>query len=314
MCIRQEVVNSPQHMEDNVFHTAVKKLQPSRVVFAGAGEPLLHPGLPDWIRFLKARSVQTMLSSNLLIDTERIRAITEAGLDILKVSIDAPDEERYNLIRENGNFTRLMENLSFFKSLPLPKPALRFEYVLMKENLAGIPDILPLAASFGAEGVYFRELQTFGMPNDRRRALLDGFDFSALRIHLEYAVQKARSIKIKTNARVLLSNFSGLQKLYNRTLTARDVTGCLLPWLALFVSVQGDTSPCCAMTTNGQVRTGNVMEQSRDELLNGQAMICIRRGFRNGKTSPVCLDCLPRSAKRLLSMLHMLPRRPGFFS
>jgi len=308
MCIRRDVVKQPSHMDESVFHTAIKKLNPHRVVFAGSGEPLLHPQMPDMIRALKSRRIRTMISTNLMVGTERLDSMLDAGVDVIKISIDAADEATYLRIRENGDFRRLLGNIRFLSRGGKPGPDLRFEYVLMKENIEGLPALIDLAADHGIRRAYFRELQTFGMAEPRREGLLTGFDFDRLRAALAGAAVRAKSRGVRTNVKELLAHLGAIRELYSMRLSSAFSARCLLPWLSAFVSVNGDVAPCCALLINAGVRTGNVMENSRDELLNGPAMVCIRRAFRTGRVSPVCRDCLPRDLPRLFTMIKSLPR------
>ncbi|MFH0918999.1 MAG: radical SAM protein [Fibrobacterota bacterium] len=306
MCIRPDSVEKASHMEESVFHLAMKKLSPPRIVFAGAGEPLLHPRLFNMIGFCRTHGVRTMMSTNLVTCRETVDRLIEQGPHVLKVSIDAADAATYRAVRGTDAFAQILGNVRALVQGTQGKMEVRFEYVLMKENMAGLADVVSLADGLGVKRVYFRELQTEGMTEERRKELLDGVDFGLLRKSLTTAAARARELHIETNLRDLLSQFKRIQRLYARDNAAAG-TGCLLPWLQLFVAVNGDVSPCCALYTNSGVKTGNVVENSRDELLNGAAMVCVRRGFRKKRVAPVCRDCIPRDFRKLSAMRRALP-------
>jgi MoaA/NifB/PqqE/SkfB family radical SAM enzyme len=80
-------------------------------------------------------------------------------------------------------------------------------------------------------------------------------------------------------------------------------TVCLSPWISLYIDINGEVSPCLGLFKSG-IRAGNVLENSRDELLNGPVMTCIRRGFRHGNTSPACGLCGPSGGFRRLFRLY----------
>lgn len=65
------------------------------VITVSGGEPLLHPRLDDIIRRIRDRgAIVTLISNAYLLSPERIRALNDAGLDYLQISIDnvEPDE------------------------------------------------------------------------------------------------------------------------------------------------------------------------------------------------------------------------------
>src|SRR6476661_8676511 len=70
------------------------ELGTSVVAFSG-GEPLLHPQLDDLIRHIRRYGMMAGLITNgFLLSEERIKALNEAGLDYMQISIDnvVPDD------------------------------------------------------------------------------------------------------------------------------------------------------------------------------------------------------------------------------
>jgi sulfatase maturation enzyme AslB (radical SAM superfamily) len=167
--------------------------------------------------------------------------------------------------------------------------------------------MISLCEGLGVKRIYFRELQTEGMTEERRKELLDGFDFETLANKLKRALALAKKSGIDTNLADQISQMKKIRRLYNREGGVPLGISCLLPWLQVFVAVNGDVSPCCSLYTNSGVKTGNVVENSRDELLNGAAMACVRRGFRKKNVARVCHDCIPRDFRKLATMRRVLP-------
>jgi len=59
------------------------------VITISGGEPLLHPEIDEIIRRIRSRGVlATLISNAYLLSPQRIRALNEAGLDYLQISID----------------------------------------------------------------------------------------------------------------------------------------------------------------------------------------------------------------------------------
>ena len=308
MCIRSDRKIVLRHMEENLLHLTVKKLSSRRIVFAGRGEPLLNPVLPEMIAYCVKSHVRTMLSTNLTAEPAVIGRLLESGIHVIKVSIDAPDAATYAAVRGDADgFGKVMENVRAIRERRSVKTALSFEYLIMKENFDKIPAMIDLARALKVNRVFFRELQTEGLGEARRKLLIEEFDLAGLRKALSQAGEMARRTGIKTNLRELLSGFNEIVDLYSRAVPTGRGAACLLPWLQVFVAVNGDVSPCSALYTNSNIITGNIAENSRDEILNGAAMTCIRRGFKNGKVAPICRDCFPRDFRRLFSLARFTP-------
>ena len=71
-----------------------------RVVLHGLGEPLLNARLPEIVALLRARNVWTLFNTNaLLLNERRGRALIEAGLSELRVSLDGATPGMYARVR-----------------------------------------------------------------------------------------------------------------------------------------------------------------------------------------------------------------------
>jgi MoaA/NifB/PqqE/SkfB family radical SAM enzyme len=72
------------------------------VITISGGEPLLHPRLDDIIRRIRGHgAIATLISNGYLLSPERIRALNDAGLDYLQISIDnvEPDDTSKKSLR-----------------------------------------------------------------------------------------------------------------------------------------------------------------------------------------------------------------------
>ena len=72
------------------------------VITISGGEPLLHPQLEEIVRRIRSHGiVATLISNAYLISPQRIRALNDAGLDYLQISIDnvEPDDTSMKSLR-----------------------------------------------------------------------------------------------------------------------------------------------------------------------------------------------------------------------
>src|SRR5512146_236426 len=71
-----------------------------RVVLHGLGEPLLNARLPEIISLLRERNIRALFNTNaLLLNERRGRALIDAGLNQLRISLDGATPGMYARVR-----------------------------------------------------------------------------------------------------------------------------------------------------------------------------------------------------------------------
>ena len=110
------------------------------VKFNWRGEPALHKGLEDLIRYAKSKGIlEVQINTNGIPYTEeRIEHIIDAGLDRVIVSMDGTNKETYEHIRVGAKFEKLMRNIKLFHDIRTrkgqAKPFIRIQMVRMQDN------------------------------------------------------------------------------------------------------------------------------------------------------------------------------------
>ena len=67
---------------------------------------------------------------------------------------------------------------------------------------------------------------------------------------------------------------------------------CLMPWIHLHVTNEGQVNACCVANIN----YGNLNEQDLEEIWNGEAIQAIRKKFAKGEIDKRCHHCIQREA------------------
>ena len=108
------------------------------VFFGGIGEPLSQCHLPQMIERVKSLGCRVKMTSNgTLLSEEKGRAIIDAGLDLLWVSIDGARPESCADLRLGAELPVVIENLKRFRRLrrpahhPIPASRLRLPIPLL---------------------------------------------------------------------------------------------------------------------------------------------------------------------------------------
>ena len=136
-----------------------------RAVLHGIGEPLLNRELPRFVAHLKERGAEVLFNTNgVLLDQRRGDALVAAGLDELRVSIDAVTPELYARLRGIDALPRIVANLKEFVARHggSEQPRVSLWLVGMQENIQQLPDFVRLGAEIGVPEVYLQRLVYFG--------------------------------------------------------------------------------------------------------------------------------------------------------
>lgn len=154
MCFRNSWIDEATgDMDEVTFRQVLEHLPDSveTVFFGGMGEPLVHPHILDMVRAASAAGRRTeLLSNGSLLTKETSAALIEAGLDMLWLSVDGLESDRYESIRRNGHLDILKEHILSFNQLRFALPRnveLGVAFVAMKSNVRDLAE-LPCFASY----------------------------------------------------------------------------------------------------------------------------------------------------------------------
>jgi MoaA/NifB/PqqE/SkfB family radical SAM enzyme len=130
------------------------------------GEPLLRGDLFLLLRHTRARGMLTHLNTNgTLVDDEVSRAILDAGVDSLNISLDGATEATHDRIRGvPGAFARTVDAIRRVDRMRKETSSLlrlKVVAVLSDDNVDEIPETLRLGAELGVDCVEFIPRQPF---------------------------------------------------------------------------------------------------------------------------------------------------------
>src|SRR5215203_6166435 len=134
-----------------------------RAVLHGVGEPMLVKNLPKMVRYLKDRGTYVLFNTNgTVLNQKNGRALIDAGLDELRVSLDAANAKTYLAVRGVDFFNRILKNVRAFRELQEreghDKPRVSAWLTGLKETIAELPAFVKLAAEIGVKEVYLQRL------------------------------------------------------------------------------------------------------------------------------------------------------------
>jgi MoaA/NifB/PqqE/SkfB family radical SAM enzyme len=157
-----EELEPPADMSFELFTSIVDQVPGiERAVLHGVGEPMLVKHLPKMVRYLKDRGTYVLFNSNGTVLNERNgRALIAAGLDELRISLDAANETSYLAVRGKNYFKRILKNIRAFRDLQeregSERPRVSVWLTGLKETIAELPEFVKVAASVGVKEVYLQ--------------------------------------------------------------------------------------------------------------------------------------------------------------
>jgi len=166
-----EQLEPPADMSWELFTSIVDQFpRIARVVLHGVGEPMMVRTLPRMIRYLKDRGVYVLFNTNGTLLTQRAgQELIVAGLDELRISLDAATPKTFALVRGRDLFSRILRNVRRFTTLQgdmrCTTPRVSLWLTGLKETIAELPAFVRLAHELGVPEVYLQRLVYF--PDDQ---------------------------------------------------------------------------------------------------------------------------------------------------
>lgn len=291
-----------RHLSMQRFRQIVDQLpRIDRVVLHGIGEPLLNPQLPAFIAHLKARGAHTLFNTNgVLLDQRRGDALVAAGLDELRVSLDAVTPALYHRLRGIDKLPQILANVRAFLARHggHATPRVSLWMVGMQENLHEMQDFVRLGAEIGAPEVYLQRLVFFGDGT----TLDDGTTMipeNSLYGTLEQ--QQAREISacetLATELGVIFRASGAATPHESMALKgSHPWQGCYRPWSLMYITANGNALPCCiapfAEPEYASLMLGNVFERPLAEVWNDAPYQNLRTAVLSERPAPwPCQHC-----------------------
>jgi len=295
-------IEPKQHLSWENFRRIVDPLpRLDRVVLHGIGEPLLNRDLPRFIAHLKERGAYVLFNSNgVLLDQKRGDALVAAGLDELRVSIDAVTPALYAKLRGIDALPKIIQNLQAFVARhgTQSSPKLSLWLVGMQENLHELLDFVRLGAEIGVAEVYLQRLVYFGdgqRPDEASTMTPEQSLYGTLAAQQESLIFQAEALATELGLRFQASGATTPHESIS-TKGEHPWQGCLRPWLLMYVTANGNVLPCCiapfAAPTYTDIMLGNLFDAPLAEVWNGTRYQDLRTAVLSEAPAPwPCQHC-----------------------
>ncbi len=291
----------PADLSWDLFRRIVDQLPGlRRAVLHGVGEPMLVKSLPKMVRTLAERGVYVLFNTNGTVLNERNgRALIEAGLDELRVSLDAATRESFRAVRGKDYFDRILANVRRFRATQEreghARPRVSLWLTGLKETIAELPAFVRIAADLGVREVYLQRLVFF----DRDAVGLARPDQALFEQmtreeadHLRAAEGLARELGVAFSASGAASEPGlSLEKTTNRN----PWSLCARPWTVMYVTANGRALPCCIapFSLHGyeNYTLGDATQETLRAIWNGARYQRFRAALQTDHPPAACGNC-----------------------
>ena len=292
----------PADMSWPLFTSIVDQIPDlERAVLHGVGEPMLVKNLPKMVRYLKDRGTYVLFNTNGTVLNERNgRALIEAGLDELRVSLDAANAKSFLAVRGKDYFGRILKNVRAFRALQEreghARPRVSAWLTGLRETVAELPAFVQVAADIGIKEVYLQRLVFFekdaiGLARPDQ-ALYEQLTREE-QAHIDAATALAR-------ARGMTFSASGAAAEPGMSLKRHDDGGspwslCRRPWTVMYFTANGRALPCCIAPFSQRgyenYTLGDATQQSLREIWDGPAYRTFRAALLSDQPAAACASC-----------------------
>jgi MoaA/NifB/PqqE/SkfB family radical SAM enzyme len=296
-----EELEPPADLNWNLFTRIVEQVPNlARAVLHGVGEPMMVKDLPRMVEHLKARGVYVLFNTNgTVLNARNGRALIDAELDELRVSLDASSRASFKAIRGADYFNRIIRNVRAFRELQqrerIERPQVSLWLTGLKETIRELPAFVQIAADVGVREVYLQRLVFFdheavGLARPDQ-ALFESLTQEEA-VYLKQAEDLARSLGI---------TFSASGAASEPGLSLRKAEGgspwslCRRPWSLMYITANGRALPCCIapFSLHGyeNFTLGDATRQSLQDIWNGPAYRAFRDALLSDRPPASCANC-----------------------
>jgi MoaA/NifB/PqqE/SkfB family radical SAM enzyme len=271
-----------------------------RAVLHGIGEPLLNKMLPEMIRQLKQRGIYVLFNSNgILLNVRWQEELMDAGLDELRISLDASSPEGYRMVRNSDAFDRIVANLRRFSDTlsrsRITRPKLSLWFLATRENLPELPGLIKLAADIGVAEVYLQRLVYFQDNNGyglarRNHSVMDGTENAMEPIERSQELAAGLGVTFKASGRS-----TPLSSLHGHDTVPAPWRQCYRPETLAYITATGNVLPCCispfATIDYEAIVLGNVFAAPLADIWYGSKYQSFRQRRQTGAPPVCCRGC-----------------------
>jgi MoaA/NifB/PqqE/SkfB family radical SAM enzyme len=294
-----EELEPPADMSWELFTKIVDQYpRIERAVLHGIGEPMMVRDLPRMVRYLKARGTYVLFNTNgTLLNARKGREMIEAGLDELRVSLDAAEPSAFKIVRGLDSFDRIVTNLRSFLALQremlVTAPQVSLWLTGLKDTVKQLPAFVRLAHEIGVSEVYLQRLVYF--PDGQGLTRPESSLFERLTAEEDRLIREAEELATSLGVRFNASGATEPGTSLKKKDSSQPWSLCRRPWTLMYFTAHGRALPCCiapfSLRGYDSFTLGDATQQTLAEIWNGARYQEFRRALQTDQPPPSCANC-----------------------
>lgn len=248
-----------QRVVDDLYRLGTR-----RIDIVGRGEPTLNKHIAEMVEFAKSRSMYvTMTTNGSRLDAKLATRFVTAGLDRLKISLNAGTPETYPKVHQTETPERYLAVKAHLRYLVEEKrrqgrsaPILTLSFVISSVNYREVEQMVEVAAEIGADTISMVHVVTREASDDLCLSRLQHTELMRL---LAQAQQRALALGVETNIPTLAAT---IPTYFEKNEGRMQPRACYVGWYFSLILANGAVLPCCQCTS----ALGTVREKSFAEI------------------------------------------------
>lgn len=254
------------------------------ILYAGEGEPLMHPDIGEFITYTKNKGIDVGLFTNGELLEKRLNEKIFHSLTFIRFSVNAGDEKTYFEIHKKNVFNKIINNIRYCVKLKNEHnldTTLGMQFVLLPENIKSVENIVKIASQIGVDYI---AIKPFVQQSDkqfyqmRRQFKLN--ELEELFTKLETYSHDTFTVTARVNA------FENYGK--------REYKNCLGCAFTTVLNSAGELASCLPYWDKKEFIYGNINKESFNHIWNGEKRKKIKFHLENTLDVKTCPpNCRP---------------------
>jgi radical SAM protein with 4Fe4S-binding SPASM domain len=281
MCIRDKIGVPIGTMSFENFKKILNKLDCLfKIHLSGQGESFLNKELFKMISYANSRGIIVNLNTNAtLFSKEIIEHICRSNIGEIAISIESTNKREYEKIRKGAKFEAVMDNIKELSSALKnykKKTILSFAVTILKENIEELPKFVSFAEKVGINKIIVQTIQ-------EKEDYVKNYSLEARSNLINY---KKRLNELISQSKVLAKQ-KGVEFIFDE----EKSSGCIWPWRSIYVTWNGNVTPCCKILDYRKIGAGNLLTDKFWKVWNGKAYQMYRKMLKERIAPLPCKGC-----------------------